>query len=245
MSRAVPDRGAGHEAFTLPLILLSVALLGGLRIDVTGRLAFVPPPLMALVLAVVLLAALFRSGTLVPAALIHPRRAGLANASGAVIVAALLAATAQVIAALTPEAGLLALVFDVAWLVLFGNTIAARPDRPRLLASLLVMFGAAFVVKYVLLGALYAPDGGVAKRVVMALVEGVSLGTLGYQPPGPATGYVVFATVLLYLVGVYALPAGAGADDRALVVTGTLVEEAGLDPARVEEARRSRAALDA
>ena len=244
MSRPAADRGAWHEAFTLPLILLSVALLGGLRIDAAGRLAFVPPPLMALVLAVVLLAALFRSGTLEPAALIHPRRAGLANASGAVIVAALLAATAQVIAALTPEAGLLALVCDIAWLVLFGNTIAARPDRPRLLASLLVMFGAAFVVKYVLLGALYAPDGGVAKRVVMALVEGVSLGTLGYQPPGPATGYVVFATVLLYLVGVYALPQ-AGADGRALVVTGTLVEEAGPAAARVEEASRSRAALDA
>jgi hypothetical protein len=245
VSRAVPDRGAWHEAFTLPLILLSVALLGGLRIDAAGRLAFVPPPLMALVLAVVLLAALFRSGTLVPAALIHPRRTGLANASGAVIVAALLAATAQVIAALTPEAGLLALVFDIAWLVLFGNTIAARPDRPRLLASLLVMFGAAFVVKYVLLGALYAPDGGVATRVVMALVEGVSLGTLGYQPPGPATGYVVFATVLLYLVGVYALPpAGTGGDDRALVVTGTLVDEA-ADVARVDQPRRSRTALDA
>jgi hypothetical protein len=228
VSATLVDRAVWHEAFTLPLVFLSVALLGGLRIDVAGRLAFAPPPLMALVLAVVLLAALFRSGTLAPAALVHPRRAGLANASGVVVIATLLAATAQAIAALTPEAGLLALVFDIAWLVLFGNTIAARPDRPRLLASLLVMFGAAFVVKYVLLGALYAPDGGVATRVVMALVEGVSLGTLGYQPPGPATGYVAFATVLLYLVGVYALPQpAAGGDEPALVVTGTLVEESG------------------
>jgi hypothetical protein len=228
VSAARPDRAVWHEAFTLPLVFLSVALLGGLRIDAAGRLAFAPPPLMALVLAVVLLAALVRSATLLPAALVHPRRSGLANASGVVIVATLLAASAQVIAALTPEAGLLALVFDVAWLVLFGNTIAARPDRPRLLASLLVMFGAAFVVKYVLLGALYAPDGGVAKRVVMALVEGVSLGSLGYQPPGPATGYVAFATVLLYLCGVYALPQPVWpADQAAPVVTATLVEDGG------------------
>jgi hypothetical protein len=212
-----------HEAFTLPLVFLSTALLGGVRIDARGGLAFVPPPLFALVLAVVLIAALYRSGALEPARLIHARRTGLANASGAVIVVALGAAAAQVVSALTPEAGLLALAFDVAWLVLFGNTLAARPDRSRLLASLLVMFGAAFVVKFVVLGALYAPDSSVTKRVVMALVEGVSLGALAYQPPGPATGYVAFATVLLFLGGVAALPHG---DDgsTALVVTGDIVD---------------------
>jgi hypothetical protein len=148
-----PARLVWHEAFTLPIVFLTAALCGGLRVDARGGLAFVPAPLFALVLAVVLLAALYRSGVLEPARLIHPRRAGLANVSGAVIVVALGAATAQVIAALTPEAGLLALAFDVAWLVLFGNTLAARPDRSRLLASLLVMFGAAFVVKFVVLGA--------------------------------------------------------------------------------------------
>ena len=199
-------------------MLLSAVLLGGLRIDARGGLAFVPPPLLALVLAVMLLAALYRCGALDPARLFHPARSGLANASGAVIVVALGAAAAQTIAALTPEAGLLALAFDVAWLVLFGNTIAARPDRHRLLASLLVMFGAAFVVKFVLLGALYAPDSSVTKRVVMALVEGVSLGALAYQPPGPATGYVAFATGLLFLAGVASLPHGPGpAAGEALV----------------------------
>lgn len=216
-------RQVWHEAFTLPILFLTTALCGGLRIDAQGGLAFLPPPLIALVLAVVLLAALYRSGALEPARLIHPRRAGLANVSGAVIVVALGAAAAQVIAALTPEAGLLALVFDIAWLVLFGNTLAARPDRSRLLASLLVMFGAAFVVKFVVLGALYAPDTSVTKRVVLALVEGVSLGGLAYQPPGPATGYVAFATVLLFLGGIASLPHG-GDESEALVVTGHIVD---------------------
>jgi len=211
-------RQAWHEAFTLPIVFLSAALLGGLRIDVRGGLGFVPPPLMALVLAVVLLAALHRSGALDPARLIHPARTGLANASGAVIVVALGAAAAQTIAALTPEAGVLALVFDVAWLVLFANTIAARPERARLLSSLLVIFGAAFVVKFVLLGALYAPDGSVTKRVVMALVEGVSLGTLAYQPAGPATGYVAFATGLFFLAGVASLPHGSEPDAGSALV---------------------------
>jgi hypothetical protein len=208
------SREVWHEAFTLPLVFLSVALGGGMRIGVDGRLGFVPPPLMALVLAVILVGALYRSGAIVPARLVHPRRDGLENASGVVVIATLGLAAAQVISTLTPEAGLLALVFNVAWLVLFGNTLAARPDRARLLASLLVVFGAAFVVKYVLLGALYAPEAGVTKRVVMALVEGVSLGALAYQPPGPATGYVAFATVLAFLAGVAALPRG-GFDDEA------------------------------
>jgi len=228
MSARPATRQAWHEAFTLPLVLLSAALLGGLRIDARGGLAFVPPPLMALVLAVVLLAALHRSGALDPARLIHPSRTGLANASGAMIIGALGAAAAQTIAALTPEAGLLALTFYVAWLVLLGNTIAARPDRARLLASLLVVFGAAFVVKFVLLGALYAPDSSVTKRVVLALVEGVSLGALAYQPAGPATGYVAFVTALLFLAGVAALPHGPGAaaassDALVRVVPGEII----------------------
>jgi hypothetical protein len=215
-----------HEAFTLPLVFLSAALLGGLRIDAGGGLAFVRPPLFALVLAVMLIAALYRCGAFDPARLFHPRRTGLARASGAVIVVALAAASAQMMAALTPEEGLFALAFDIVWLVLFGNTLAARPNRARLLSSLLVMFGAAFVVKFIVLGALYAPDASVTKRVVMALVEGVSLGTLAYQPPGPATGYVTFATGLLFLAGVAALPHGVepGAGDALVrVVPGEVV----------------------
>ena len=218
MSAAIP-RTVWHEAFTLPMTFLSVSLLGGLRIDAAGRFGFAPPPLMALVLAVVLVAVLFRAGAIVPAALVHPARPGLANASGLAIVLALGAATAQVIATLTPDGGLLTLVFDVAWLVLFGNTLAARPDRRRLLASLLVIFGAAFVVKYVILSALYAPDSSLMKRAVMALLEGVSLGGLAYQPPGPATGYVAFAAVLLYVGAVAALPqAAASAGATAIVL---------------------------
>jgi hypothetical protein len=197
-----------HEAFTLPLVFLSAALLGGLRIDAGGALAFVRPPLFALVLAMMLIAALYRCGAFDPTQLFHPRRSGLAKASGAAIVVALGAAAAQMLAALTPDEGLFALAFNIAWLVLFGNTLAARPNRARLLSSLLVIFGAAFVVKFILLGALYAPDASVTKRVVMALVEGVSLGTLGYNPPGPATGYITFATGLLFLAGVAALPHG-------------------------------------
>jgi hypothetical protein len=205
-----PSRRATHalvrEAFTLPLLFLTVALAGGLRVTSTGAFAFLAPPLMALVLAVLLLGTLFRAGLLVPDALMGPARSSLEKASGAVVLATLFGAAAQVFNTLTPEAGLLALTFNVVFLVLLSNTLVTRPDGGRLLASLLVVFGAAFVVKYVLLGAVYAQPAGLAKRIVMALLEGVSLGALSYQPPGPATGYVAFFTALFFVIGLALLP---------------------------------------
>ena len=51
-----------REAFVLPCLFLTVALLGGLRLGADVRL--VPPPLVALVLAVLLLGSLVRSGVI-------------------------------------------------------------------------------------------------------------------------------------------------------------------------------------
>ena len=67
-----------REAVTVPLLLLTVAALGGVRVGPSGALALVPPSLMALLLATLLLAALVRSGTLAPGSLVNDRRATLA-----------------------------------------------------------------------------------------------------------------------------------------------------------------------
>jgi hypothetical protein len=217
------DPAVALEAFALPLILLTVALLGGLRIGAGGSLVFIPPPLMSLVLAVLLVAALYRSGTLDVERLLAPHRGALANAGGLVIMGALFFASAQIFNTLTPEAGLMAFAFNLAYLVLFANTLAAAPDRERQLASLLVIFGSAFVVKYVVLASIYSPEPGLTKRVVLALVEGVSLGGLAYQAPGPATGYVAFAAAGLFLVALALLPRRRAA--TAPIVTSTLVLE--------------------
>ena len=71
---------AAREAFVLPAMFLTVALLGGLRVAHTVRL--VPPPLIALVLAMMLLGALVRSGALAPDRLMNAQRAPLENVSG-------------------------------------------------------------------------------------------------------------------------------------------------------------------
>ena len=196
----------GREALTLPLLLLTVAALGGVRVTEAGALALVPPTLVALVLATVLLGALVRSGALTPASLVREQRTALENTSGAVVLAALLAAAAQVFTMLTPATGLLAFVFTAFFGLLLWNTLAVEPDRRQLLRSLMVVFGGAFLLKFVVLSALYDPAGGLLKRVVLTLLDGVSLGALGFVPDGAATGYLAFLTLGLFFVALVMLP---------------------------------------
>ena len=64
--RVPRDLPVGREALTLPILLLTIAGVGGVRVDAAGTLALVAPSLMALVLGVLLIATLVRSGALAP-----------------------------------------------------------------------------------------------------------------------------------------------------------------------------------
>ena len=79
------DMPVGREAFTLPLLLLTVAALGGVRVAQGGALALVPPSLISLILSTVLAGALVRSRALLPGRLVNDRRRLLANGSGVVV----------------------------------------------------------------------------------------------------------------------------------------------------------------
>lgn len=193
-----------REAFILPLLLLSVALLGGLRVG--DRVELLPPSLFSLVLAMVLSGALVRSGALAPGRLMHATRTALANLNGLAVLAALLAASAQALALVTPDWGLPRIGASIFLLVLLLNTHAASPDRQRLLRSMLVIFGAAFVLKFVVLAALSDPVQGRLGRALQVLLEGVTLGSLTQPVHRPVTGYVAFLTLTLYLVGLALLP---------------------------------------
>jgi hypothetical protein len=206
---------AVREAIVLPAVFLTVALLGGLRIADTVRL--VPPPLIALVLAMLLLAALVRSGALAPDRLMNAQRAPLENVSGILVLIALFAASAQIFNLLTPELGLLHAVFSACFFVQLATTLAGVSGRTNLLRSLVVLLGAALVLRFIVLENLYAPNTGTLKRLLTTLIEGASLGTIEYQPHAAATGYLAFLTVVLYLAGLALLPAGgARVNVRAL-----------------------------
>ncbi len=198
---------AVREAVVLPMLLIFVSAGGGFRSGVTdGAWRFLPPTPMALVLGILLVGVLVRTGVVAPWVLVGPQRHGLANVNGALLLVTLLVASAQVFTALSPESGLLSVLAAVFFLLLLVNTLAARPTRARAMQSLGVVLLSAFVLKYVVLDALYAPAGSLARKVVTTLLEGVSLGALGYTPHGPATAYVTFVVILAYLFALVLLP---------------------------------------
>jgi hypothetical protein len=107
---------------------------------------------------------------------------------------------------LTPDSGLPRMFLSVYFLVLLLNTWAAGPDRIRVLRSLAVTFGAAFLLKFVVLAALSEPTGGRLARVVQVLFEGVTLGTVTQGVQHPASGYLAFLTIILFLIALALLP---------------------------------------
>jgi len=194
----------GREAIVLPILFLTVLLLGGLRI--TDTTVLVPPSPYVLVLGVLLVRVVVQSGALAPELLLASARSELANLNGVVLLATLWIASAQALAVLIPESGVPRLAFSVFFLILLLNTAAASPDRHRLLRSLAVTFDAAFVLKFVVLHGLSAPGEGSVKRALLALVDGVTAGALVQEVPRPITAYVAFLAVAMFLIGVFLLP---------------------------------------
>ena len=137
-----------------------------------------------------------------------------------------LVASAQVFSLLTPEAGLPRVLFSLYFLVLMINTMAAGPDRVRVLRSLAVTFGAAFVLKFIVLDALADPAGGRLTRLLQVLFEGVTLGALTQDVQHPAAGYLAFLVTSLFLAAVALLPSAQRYESRAIVVREADLPEA-------------------
>lgn len=220
-------RGPVLESVVLPWLLLSVALLAGVRVTEAGELRFLVPPLASLVMMLLLMMVLVQSGVVHPWRLMSEQRTAIENLNGAMVLIALGAASAQVVSAVTPEAGL-PLVLGVIFLfALFVNTLAARPGRRHAMRALSVAFFAAFAVKFIILDALYAPDRSLGGRLLTGLIEGVTLGSFDHVIWGAATGYVTFFALVLYFVALALMPGAAG--DTSTVLAR---REPGLSPER-------------
>jgi hypothetical protein len=196
--------GATREAVVLPAALLTVLLLGSVRIGETTTIA--PPSVFALVLGLLLVRVVVQSGALAPERLVGASRSPLENANGAIVLVSLWLAAAQVVAVLMPVSGLPRIVSGVFLLILLLNTAAAAPDRVRLLRSLSITFGALFVLKFVVLSELSAPGSSRLKGVLQAMLEGITLGALLQPPSHAVTGYLALLALILFLVGVFMLP---------------------------------------
>jgi hypothetical protein len=220
----------------LPTLFLTAALLGGVRVGAGGgAIVFVPPPLVTLILASMLLALFVRGRAIVLSGWLSSELPAHANVSHALTLATLFFASAQAFNSVLPDAGLLRwmLSFFFLW-TLWQNQFSAF-DARRLLRSLAALFGTAFVVKHMLLASLYAPGGGWLARLAGTVAEGVTLGTLGGEPQSNATGYVSFFTLALYVTGLALLPPSPHDEVEPEVETSTSKQLQLRERAAVEE----------
>jgi hypothetical protein len=200
----------------LPTIFLTVALLGGLRVaDGTAAFLFVAPPLVALLLAVLLVLLCARGGLVNLHAWLSGDNAPSTVVAHALTLLAFFFASAQAFTSVLPERGLFRWMFAFFFLWTLWNNQFAAFDARRTLRSLAALFGTAFVLKHMLLASLYTSDGGWLTRLAGALLEGFTQGTLGAEDVrfAPATGYISFFTLALYVLGLILLPPAPDPDD--------------------------------
>ncbi|HYR78046.1 MAG TPA: hypothetical protein VEM96_19690 [Pyrinomonadaceae bacterium] len=183
----------------MPTILLTVGLLGGLRIDAqTRQFVFLAPPLVTLMLAILLGSLFVRAGAIDLHRWLAIEQPMLTNVAHLLTLMALFFASAQAFNSVLPESGLLHWMFSFFFLwTLWTNQFSAF-DARRLLKSLIVLFGTAFVLKHLLVSGLYAPEGGWFKRIAAALLQGIAVDVPAFAP---VTGYVSFFALALYVVG--------------------------------------------
>ncbi|HJQ33017.1 MAG TPA: hypothetical protein VJ866_12595 [Pyrinomonadaceae bacterium] len=197
----------------LPTLFLTAALLGGVRVEASSRaILFVAPPLVALVLALMLLSLFARARLVEFGRWLSAENGAVENVSHALTLLALFFASAQAFNSVLPEAGLPRWMFSAFFLWTLWQNQFSSFDVRRLLRSLAALFGTAFVVKHMLLASLYEPGGGWLKRLAGAALEGVTLGTLEGPAYANSTGYISFFTLALYACGLFLLPASPAAE---------------------------------
>ena len=190
----------------LPMLFLTVALLGGLRVDAESRsFIFIAPPLVTLFMGVLLMLLLVRGRLIRFHQWVRNELPPLTNMVHIWMFITLFFASVQAFNSVLPERGLLHWLFSFFFLWTLWNNQFSSFDPPRLLRSLAILFATAFVLKHILLASLYSPAGGWLNRIAGTLIQGVSLGMLEEPGFAPATGYICFFTLALYVAGLIVL----------------------------------------
>jgi hypothetical protein len=186
----------------LPWVLLTVVLLGGLRISMDNHaFIFLPPSLITLVLALLILALAVRSGLINLSAWLSMDQPTLALVSNALVLVILFFAAAQALNSVLPEQGLLHWLFSFFFLWTLWNNQFSGLDARRAIRSLAVLFVTAFLLKSVIFAGINAPDGSWLRRLAAGVIESFAISNAGATSYASATGYISFFTILLFVAG--------------------------------------------
>jgi hypothetical protein len=187
-----------------PLLFLSVALAGGMRFATgSNELRFIAPQLVAVIVAAFVMILFVRGGLLDLRRYVGESLGVVENLSGVVRLAAIYFATVQIFNSVTPEKGLLSFCFHLFYLLICFNNLFVVFNPVRLAKSLAIVLGASFALKYLILADLFAPSESWAKYMLQKLMQTASLGALDYEVFAPGTGYLSFAALASYILGLY------------------------------------------
>lgn len=200
------------QYIALPLIFLTVALLGGLRLNAEDNaFLFLKPALVCLIFASVTLVLFFRAGLLRLDGWFSESFTTLKNVANASVLFALFFATTQIFNSLLPERGLPFWVFAFCFFWTLWNNLFVEFHGKRLLQSIGSVFGLAFVTKYLLLAYLTAPVNSSWWRGLLENPTQEAFTWLLDLPRFSAgTGYIQFFAVIFYLLGLFLLPVSTG-----------------------------------
>ncbi len=214
-----PQQGpnsAYRNYIVLPVLFLTVALMGGIRFGLeTGEFLFVRPALICLFFAAILMVLFFRARLIEFEEMFSGRKPGIEIAANAAVLITLFFASVQVFNSVLPESGLPFWVVGFCFLWTLWNNLFAQFDTKRLLQSLGGLFVLAFVVKYMILLNLSATQ---STSWWQFLTSGnITAETFSYLLSIPAysggTGYLQFFAIALYLAGLFFMPARLSGSD--------------------------------
>ena len=215
---ATPTKDSGRDRqrairfyIFLPLLFLTVALMGGLRLaSPDNTFVFMAPALICLFFAVVLIVLFVRGGLIAFDGWFSDDYPVSHNISNGVLMVSLFAATVQVFNSVLPETGLPFWVVSFCFAWSLWNNLFAAFDNKKLLRTMIALFAFAFVAKYVVLAGLTAPTGDSWLR---SMIENPAKETVTWLLELPrystGTGYIQFFCLLFYFAGLYMLPSSA------------------------------------
>lgn len=206
--------------FLIPFLFLTVAMLGGLRVDsADSRLVFLVPPLICLIFAVILLFIFVRTGVIALSGWFSEERSAVENAANGMVLITLFAASAQLFNSLIPEQGIAFWMVAFCFFWMLWNYLFAEFDARKIFKGLAALFGLAFVAKYIVLSGLTAPGG---RTWFESLTEDPGREAITRLLDLPryagATGYIQFFTVALYMLGLYLFPRSPESSKTNLIV---------------------------
>ena len=202
------EQGPSTSYILLPLILLTVTLLGGLRLGIADNaFIFLKPALICLVFAAVTMVLFVKAGMISVDGWLVSENSGLRNAANGAVLLTVFTALVQLYNSLLPEQGLPFWIVGFCFFWTLWNNLFAEFDPKRLVRSMAALFAMAFAVRWLFLTNI-TPETSDSwlQRVLQNPAQEALTWVLDIPRYSSGTGYIQFFTVVLFLLGLFLMP---------------------------------------